>query len=302
VDGLRHDKCAVLLLATLLHDIGMLSQRPEDLPDPQDPQWARGYREIADWVRRTHIHRIDGLVHRLFRTSHQSFFVPGSLLFRSLPVAKAHGYWPWESAFRALPNGDSGLAAIVAVADLLDEDSNRCDTKTLIDHRQATLLNIAHWMRHSLTANRVLVDGGVIRVQLARPPGTVAQLNSVYAALRNHYRLALAYGEALEQVGAGLLAPIEFDPANGTPTLESQGLEGWHSIQGLATQPALVFHLLTSFMPEALLDGQRLSVETINRLRNHGLETVDLTTFHAIRGNRERRLPEELVFRALMGV
>jgi len=280
----------------------MLSQRSEDLPDPQDPLWARGYREIPNWVRRTHIERIDGLARRLFEANYQSFFEHGSLMSRALPVAKAHGFWPWDSQFSSLPGGDSGLAALVAVADLLDEDSNRCDTKTLIDHRQGTMLNVAHWMRHSLTANRVFVDGGVIRVQLARPPGTVAQLDSVYAALRNHYRLALIYCEALEQVGAGLLTPIEFDPPNGTPPLEAQSLEGWHKIQGLATQPALVFHLLTSFMPEALLDNQRVSTTVNGKLLNRGLEVVDLDTFHAIRGNRERRLPEELIFRAIMGI
>lgn len=32
VENLEPSECAVLLLATLIHDVGMLSQRPEDLP------------------------------------------------------------------------------------------------------------------------------------------------------------------------------------------------------------------------------------------------------------------------------
>jgi hypothetical protein len=301
IGGLTPDECAVLLLATLLHDIGMLSQRPEDLPNPQDPRWARGNREIANWVRRTHIPRLSGLVRRLFANSYPDFFRTGSLLLRSLSVAEAHGSWPWESQFHSLPGRDSGLAGIVAVADLLDEDANRCDTTTLVQHRHGSLLNIAHWLRHSLSANRVLVDGGVIRVQHARPPGTASQLVPVFGALRNHYRLTLLYSEALERVGAGLLAPIQFDPPTGIPTVEASGLEEWHMIQGFNTQSALVFHLLSSFLPEALLDDRRLGNDVINRLRNQGLEPVDLVCFQAVRGNRERRSPDELAFRALIG-
>ena len=301
VAGLTSDECAILLLATLLHDIGMLSQRSEDLPDPQDPRWARGNREVANWVRLTHIRRLSGLVHRLFEDSYPDFFLPGSSLLRSISVAQAHGRWPWQSDFQSLPARDSGLAAIVAVADLLDEDANRCDTKTLVQHRHGSLLNVAHWLRHSLSANRVLVEAGVIRVRHARPPGTASQLAPVFAALRNHYRLTLLYNESLERVGAGLLAPIQFDPPSGVPTVEASGLEDWHMVDGFNTQSALVFHLLSSFMSQALLDNHRLDDDVINRLRSQGLEPVDLVSFQAIRGNRERRSPYELAFRALIG-
>ncbi len=301
VEDLANSECAVLLLATLLHDIGMLSQRTEDLEDPADPRWTKGYREIANWVRRTHIARTRGLVSRLFRSSYPAFFEPGSLLLRSIPVAKAHGSWPWQADFNSLPDRDSALAAIVAVADLMDEDSNRCDTRTLVEHRQGTLLNKAHWIRHGLTANRVIVEGGVIRVRLTRPPGTASQLTPVYAALRNHYRLALLYSAALEQVNAGLLAPIIFDPPTGIPTVEAISLGDWNDIEGLGTQSALVFHLLSSFMPEATLDERRVAEETIDRLRLQGFEPVDLTNFQATRGSHERRSPDELAFRAMTG-
>jgi hypothetical protein len=190
---------------------------------------------------------------------------------------------------------------MVAVADLLDEDANRCDTKTLVQHRHGSLLNVAHWLRHGLSANRVLVQSGVIHVTHARPPGTASQLAPVFAALRNHYRLSLLYSEALDRVGAGLLSPIRFDPHAGVPSAEASDLENWHLIQGLNTQSALAFHLLSSFMPEALLDNQRLGNDVLGRLVNQGLEPVDLLSFHAIRANRERRTPYELAFRALIG-
>lgn len=301
VDGLTNSECAVLLLATLLHDIGMLSQRIEDLEDPRDPRWARGYRDIANWVRRTHIPRIKGLVHRLFEKTHPAFFQPGSLLLRSIPVAMAHGAWPCKPEFSSLAGKDSGLAAIVAVTDLLDEDSNRCDTKTLVEHRHGSLLNMGHWIRHGLTADRVLVEKGVIHVKLARPPGTDSQMAPVYAALRNHYRLALLYSEALERVGAGPLPRVEFDPPTGTPVFEANRLADWRMTPGLATQSALVFHLLSSFLPEATLDNRRLAGKAISRLRACGFEPVDLTNFQATRGTHERRSPEELAFRALIG-
>ncbi len=301
VEGLNPNECAILLLAILLHDIGMLSQRAEDLEDPADPSWAKGYREIANWVRRTHIPRIRGLVYRLFRTTYPKFFEPGSLLLRAISVAAAHGSWPWESRFDSLPDRDSGLAAVVAVADLLDEDPNRCDTKTLIEHRQGSLLNVAHWIRHGLTVNRVLVENGKIRVQLARPPGTASQLDPVYAALRNHYRLTLLYGEALERVGAGLLAPVEFDCPTGNPSQEVESLRDWNRIRGLGTQSALIFHLLSSFMPEATIDEQRVAASTLGRLQGKGFEPVDLSSFRAIRSTHDRRSPDELAFRALLG-
>jgi hypothetical protein len=300
VDELEPNECAVLLLATLLHDIGMLSQRTEDLDDPTDPRWTRGYRETANWVRKTHIPRIGGLVTRLFRISHPAFFAPDSLLLRAIPIAKAHGSWPWQADFASLPGRDSALASVVAVADLLDEDSNRCDTKTLVQHRQGTLLNKAHWIRHGLTADRVLVEGGQVHVRLLRPPGTASQLAPVYAALRNHYRLTLLYSAALEQINAGLLAPIHLNPPDGVPLVEATNLGDWNDIPGLETQSALVFHLLSSFMAEATLDDQKLPRETIDRLRAQGFEPVDLASFQATRGSRERRSPEELAFRALI--
>ena len=86
-----------------------------------------------------------------------------------------------------------GLAAIIAVADLLDEGNNRCDTITLIKHRQGSLMNKAHWLRHSLTANLVGISRKTIKVDFVKPTGSENELQQVYRALRNHYRLSLIH-------------------------------------------------------------------------------------------------------------
>jgi hypothetical protein len=66
VDGLSEEECAILLLGTLLHDIGMLSQRPEDLPPGSPQAVAKPLRDIPTWVRRTHIPRMERVARRLF--------------------------------------------------------------------------------------------------------------------------------------------------------------------------------------------------------------------------------------------
>jgi hypothetical protein len=78
---------------------------------------------------------------------------------------------------------------MLAVADLLDEDSLRCDSETLLRHRNGSSMNRAHWIRHGLTYSRVLVTNGVIRAQLAVPPNTTPAFAVVLSALRNQYRL-----------------------------------------------------------------------------------------------------------------
>jgi len=300
VEGLEASECAVLLLATLFHDIGMLSQRPEDLPQTQ-PQWnSKGFRDVPNWVRSTHIERMEALTRRLFEANSFSTLFDHPVLMRSFNVARAHGTWPWQWSPRNFQLRDAGLAAMLAVADLLDEDSNRCDTATLLGHRLGNHLNSSHWIRHGLTHGRVLVEAGVIRVELRRPPNSDAQLAPVYSALRNHYRLALLYLRELGQVNAGILNLVVF-PENGCPDEQAENLDGWERLQGFATQSALVFQLLNSFMPEALLDTRRVDPETIERLRALGLEKVDLQHFYVIRGDLELHSYEEQAFLALLG-
>lgn len=299
VEGLSAEECAVLLLATLLHDIGMLSQRPEDLP-PGDPNaTAKPFRDVPTWVRRTHVGRMEGVLRRMLRGTEFGNIGNDSVVQRALNAAKAHGTWPWKWDVATLPGRDTGLAALVAVADLLDEDSARCDSATLLRHRYGTAENCAHWIRHGLTQGRVLVNYGRVSIRLARPPETDAQLDVIFLALRNHFSLVMLYLRELGQVGAGLHG-IDFDPPAGGVSFIAEGLAGWSNLEGFGTQTALVYHLLGSFMPEALMDARRVDPDTLRRLTTQGLTAVDLTQFYSIRGAREPRLPAEQAFLALL--
>jgi hypothetical protein len=299
VDGLSEQECAVLLVACLIHDIGMLSQRPEDLPPGNSSAAAKPIRDVPTWVRRTHIDRIEGVVGRMLMGTEFLPVMTHATIARALTVAKAHGTWPWDWHTPAFPNRDVGLAAVLAVVDLLDEDSARCDSATLLRHRYGTAENCAHWIRHGLTLGRVLVQQGRVAVRLGRPPGSDAQLDPIFSALRNHFLLVRLYLSELAQVGAGLHG-VHFDPPTGGPSAFAEQLHDWDRLPGFATQSALAFHLLGSFMPEALMDERRVPDATLKKLAAQGLIPIDLTEFYKLRGSREPRMPVEQGFLALL--
>jgi hypothetical protein len=178
----------------------MLSQRPEDLPDIAAVQNTRSLQDIPGWVRSTHIERLPRLMQRLFKDTDVEGALDDILVQRALNIAQAHGTWPWDWQKFSFVDKDSGLAAMLAVADLLDEDALRCDSSTLLRHRYGTPLNCAHWIRHGLTVGRVLVREGNVAVRFGRPPRTDAQMEPVFAALRNHYRLVKLYVKDLGHV------------------------------------------------------------------------------------------------------
>jgi hypothetical protein len=300
IDGFDPSECAVLLLATLLHDIGMLSQRPEDMPQQQSQSESKGVSSIPDWVRTTHIDRMESLTRRLFPPGEHMDVIDSAVLDRAFTVARAHGEWPLHWGYLPFAGRDAGLAAILAVADLLDEDSNRCDIGTLLRHRQGSHLNCAHWIRHGLTGTRVLVQDGVIAVALRRPPDTDAQLAPAYRALRNHYTLCFRYLDQLAQVNAGLIR-ITFDPEDGCPETVAMELQDWNQLAGFRTQSAFLYHLLNSFMPEAILDSRRVSPSDVVQLRSLGLQDIDLTEFQRIRGRLELHSMDEQAFQAIVG-
>lgn len=292
------DEAAILLLALLFHDMGMLSQSPEDVDGDQPELKTKGQMDLSTWVRRTHVDRLKKLVHRLFRKKYPELIRSKSFGL-SIKIAKAHSKWPWEDGFKDLPGKGAGLASIVAIADLLDEDSNRCDTSTLIDHKQGSLLNIAHWLRHSLTSGRVMVSKGHVEVKMVKPPGTDEQIAPVFAALRNHYRLVKLYNHFLDCLGAGSLE-IDFGPETIIPDHEAPGLRDWKRIPGFYTQKALLFHLLETFFPLALLDSKREPECNIQKLGELEMEPLDLEFFYKIRGIVETHSPYEKDFLALL--
>jgi len=293
-------EASILLVATLIHDSGMLSQKPEDL-DAEHQEWkTKGQMDIPTWVRKTHVARLERLVRRLFDgISHHETLLKSDRIQQAFRIAKAHDKWPWENAFAELPSREPILAAILAVADLLDEDSNRCDTSTLIRHRHGNMLNIAHWIRHSLTKGQILVVDGTVEVTMVRPLCTDEQIADVFAALRNHYRLLKLYNSYLELIGSDPLK-ISFLPEIGYPEEITQGLEGWQNIPGIPTQEVLIFYLLNSFYPLGLLDCKRASNKDLQRLKGLEMESIDLEAFHSILGNVETHSPFEQNFLAIL--
>ena len=88
---------AMLLMATLFHDMGMLSQRPDDLDPNNMNDLPQGSADVPSWVRRTHISRLEHLLNRLFESPCHHNTVLRHPLFRSaLRVAQAHIQWPWQ--------------------------------------------------------------------------------------------------------------------------------------------------------------------------------------------------------------
>jgi hypothetical protein len=297
VDRLSADECATLLIAVLFHDIGMLSQRPDDLPQPV-PIWAvKALNDVPNWVRLTHILRMHGVVRR--GLGNRAGTRPAdAAIQRALAVAAAHGSWPRQREFTTLSPRDGALAAVLAVADLLDEDANRCDITTLLNHRQGSQLNRAHWIRHGLTIGRVKVVSDEIQIDLASVPGADPLIMApVFCALRNHFRLALMYRSALAPIKANNLRP-KFNAPTGVPPTANQGLAGWNLMPSFATAPALSFQLMNTFFPVSLLDAEKATTEEMADAAPL-LEPVDLTSFRLIRGSDEPRSSYEQVARAL---
>lgn len=291
------EEAAFLLLATLCHDLGMLSQDPSELEGAVD-QTPKGMAELSDWVRRTHVPRLGGLLKNLFRRRQRAEEI--DMIWFSLVVAlgKAHAYWPWQAGFTtveqlAAPAGIDarrarGLAALIAVADLLDEDASRCDTDTLFKHRMGTTINRAHWLRHGLTLDRIDVLGRTVAARFVNVPGAPSGMEQVFRALRNHLRLVLLYNDDLKAVGAEI-THLNFDPCTGVPAASNEALGAWKDVDDFTS--CLAEQLLTTFMPEALNDVR--DSQTAARLTAIGLELVDLTAYRAFNGRGDEQLTDE---------
>lgn len=292
----------MLLIGLLVHDIGMLSQNPTDLPDEATPLQSKALSsDVATWVRQTHVLRLEKLLRRVLNGHEHTAFQSSPLFQLSLNVAQSHQQWPWEWTGEWCDTTRTrGIAAVVAVADLLDEDSARCDTTTLLEHREGNLTNRAHWLRHALTDNRVLVAQGRIRVTMVKPPGGTDLLRPLYAALRNHFRLVGLYETELKHLGAAI-TNIILDPSTGIPDRESSTLTEWDKVRGFSTERAFCYQLLRTFMAPVVKDVSRMSPEMIAALRVACLEDVDTTLLTHCEGSEEPRSEYERTFSALLG-
>ena len=142
-----------LLMALLIHDIGMLSQDSRDIPENEKLQNMKGLSDISGWVRRTHVIRIEKLVKYFLADYSQEDSSLLNHLDVIISMAQSHAKWPWDLDFLTRKEQIAlvglkedrieALNAVIAVCDLLDEDSERCDTITLIKHRYGTIENKA---------------------------------------------------------------------------------------------------------------------------------------------------------------
>ncbi|HHW40230.1 MAG TPA: hypothetical protein GXX19_03625 [Syntrophomonadaceae bacterium] len=273
--------------------------------------------EIPNWVRETHVPRLEGLLKKLllerdrqkpaYQKQGYREFVESEQFSFVVSLAVAHSSWPWEKDFAAVgekaqkvqikPERARGLAAVLSVADLLDEGAGRCDTATLIRHRQGTVLNKAHWLRHALTAEPVEIRDRKIVVKLWKPPGTGSELEQVYRALRNHYRLVLLYNRELRSLNAQI-ERLEFYPSVGVPQEGNENLKDWQHI--VEFDGALPEQLLRTFMREARNDPPDEKVK--EQLQVIGLELLDLREYRKFLGKSERLTEEEMVFNKLWRV
>lgn len=291
-----------LLFSILIHDIGMLSQNPADLLNDQE-RLSLGLSDVATWVRKTHVDRIEGLLRRLATSRCLENIANTDHFSIIIALAKAHQSWPWQKGFTDIEHlnvGDidqdrlKGLAAIIAVADLLDEGNNRCDTITLIKHRQGSLLNKAHWLRHSLTANLVGVARKTIEVNFVKPTGSENELQQVYRALRNHYRLVKLYDTELNVLHAGI-ERINFNTSYGVPRDDWNYQESWESLK--AWLPCPTEQLLMTFMPEARNEESDQAEK--RQFEKIGLELLDLENYKNFIGRKELLTDEERIFSQL---
>lgn len=285
IDQINTAEAGYLLIALIIHDLGMLSQDAQDLPDAERISSRKGMSDLAAWVRSTHVSRLPKLVQRLLSKYRAENSELDRHLNIAIGIAASHSFWPWQKQFSPcpVPNGlDTtaerlrGLNAVVAVADLLDEDSNRCDTATLLRHKHGNNMNIAHWLRHSLTAQVLDVQNKKVRVRFRLLPDAPEDFKVVYCALHNHYRLALFYQDDLSSIGASI-QEIVFESEMVEDDISSE-INIWKELPDFKF--CLVPRLLSTFEDEAKLFAEPGSI-----LRHHqdkaGLESLFLTPYRS---------------------
>jgi hypothetical protein len=237
---LNPDEAAMLILAILIHDLGMLSQDPLDMETGQP---TKGMSDVAWWVRKTHCKRLQRLLKRILEAARYSEFAQSNFFNLLCHIAMAHEEWSWQKNPQHYPNirksavavsADGykifsdrvcGIAAVVAVCDVLDEDSMRCDTETLLRHRQGTVLNKAHWIRHLLTKERIYIKKNKFTatfrwlqyeidqrgLQMVNDPSgcqSGSRRKIALDALMNQFSSALLYNDDLSSLKADLGDPV----------------------------------------------------------------------------------------------
>lgn len=303
LDNMDPDEAFVLFLSVLTHDIGMLTQNEQDLADSERARFSRVSTDLPSWVRRTHVPRLRKILVRLFSRDYPDF-VQSDWFRLCCAVAESHQGWPGDHYYLNLmdcaqlcsssPRRFSGLAGVLAVADLLDEDSSRCDSMTLFINKFGNLMNRAHWLRHMLTCEQLRVTSGEVLVNFRVPSNLNGKTENALRGLRNHLRLSERYNTVLCHLDA--MVRVTFDDkrelGEEVPNLPSLSL--------LLCQPDL--HLMRTFWEEAL---PRASAECPpgSCVEQNGvqLETVDWSMLDRVLGSaglRSARSDYEITFLA----
>ncbi len=100
LEKISSKEAGYLVIALVIHDIGMLSQEASDIPSQSKMQYLKGFSDISNWVRRTHVIRVKGLVERMLS---ESILKEKNDIQNHLNVifcmAESHQKWPWEKSF-----------------------------------------------------------------------------------------------------------------------------------------------------------------------------------------------------------
>jgi hypothetical protein len=325
---LNPDEAAILALAILTHDLGMLSQDPLDMETAQS---TKGMSNVAGWVRKTHCKRLRRLLKRILEGARYTEFAQSNFFNLLCHVAMAHEEWSWQKKPQHYPNirkmahnvlADGykisadracGLAAVVAVCDILDEDSQRCDTETLLLHRQGNVLNKAHWIRHLLTKEQIYIKKNKFTVtfrwlqygmdqrglQIINDPSCCqsgSRRKIALDALKNQFSSALLYNDDLSALKADLGDPLynEEDAIVSIPW----NLPSLRDFWGCA--PERILQSVFSFAREP-------NVEILNKwgkiTGNASFRTLDLANYYRLIGLSDDRpeplFDEEITFRSI---
>jgi len=326
---LNPDESALLVLAILTHDLGMLSQDPLDMETVQS---TKGMSNVASWVRKTHCKRMRRLLKRILEASGYTEFAQSNFFNLLCQVAMAHEEWSWQKNARHYPNirkftidataegykipadRACGIAAIVAVCDILDEDSLRCDTETLLLHRQGNVLNKAHWIRHLLTKDRIYIKKNRFGVTFKwmkyerdqrglpivdDPSGCQSGSRRKIAldALKNQFSSALLYNDDLTALNADLGDPSYTEEEDEMVTIP-WNLPSLRDFWGCAPERILqsVFSFAREPDDEILKKWEKMT-------GNASFRKLDLVNYNRLIGLSDNRpeplFDEEMTFRSI---
>ncbi len=328
VELLNSDEAAMLILAILTHDLGMLSQDPLDMETVQS---TKGMSNVASWVRKTHCKRLRRLLKRILEVSGYTEFAQSHFFNLLCQIAMAHEEWSWQKKPQHYPNirkiaadvmADDykisadracGIAAVVAVCDILDEDYLRCDTETLLLHRQGNVLNKAHWIRHLLTKERVYIKKNRFSVTFRwlqyekdqrglpivdDPSGCQSGSRRKIAldALKNQFSSALLYNDNLSALKADLGDPSYIEEDEMVPI--PWNLPSLRDFWGCAPE-----RLLQSVFSFAREPDDEILKKWGKMTGNASFKKLDLVNYYRLIGVSDERpeplFDEEITFRSI---